>query len=118
MASQNLGSVNYMLSINKEESKKKESRMKGIEENIRKEENSFSTISKKASTRGHKFDCRYKHKQELRTSKNLNTVYYQEKTQQTEPISKDKELLILEENLTEVIREKNLKKVKNFYKKI
>ena len=47
IASQNLGSVDYMLSLNKEEKKKEKSKMEGIEENNRKEENYLSAFLKK-----------------------------------------------------------------------
>ena len=47
IASQNLGSVDYMLSLNKGEKKKEKSKMERIEENNRKEENYLSALSKK-----------------------------------------------------------------------
>jgi hypothetical protein len=47
IASQNLGSVDYMLSLNKGEKKKEKSKMEGIEENNRKEENYLSAFLKK-----------------------------------------------------------------------
>src|ERR1043165_7697935 len=45
IASQNLGSVDYMLSLNKGEKKKEKSKMERIEENNRKEENYLSALS-------------------------------------------------------------------------
>src|ERR1043165_851057 len=87
IASQNLGSVDYMLSLNKEEKKKEEkSKMEGIEENNRKEDNYLNALSKKRRQTEDTMIVDTVVNQGLEQTESLDTKRYQVISQQSGPI--------------------------------